>query len=371
MLRFFGKGRASAASPGADAGAAADAQGGDDAPAAAAGAEDACQMLVDMGFEKAQVEEVLKENGGDMSAAVVTLIGMTPAEAAASPGANSQTQDLSMEELDAALDEALKLSEQEAELEKKRREDERVALDAALAASLECMPAGPPPQGRLDGPAPASQASPAASQAGLVSPQARSPPWEQAESPQSRPPEAAEAGGRKGRRSRRASSRTGGRPAAAQEVAAATAMADAVVSGGFPSSPSGGLEQQRRSSSSGAAARLLLDQVERPGSRASGTGASGRNHHREINSRGSEEIVALDDLEGWTRGSGLCGVATLRSTYPARPLNVSLSRRQAPVLPPIRKSPGGQRPNSRAGQGAHLGSSSSSPLLAAGALSIT
>jgi len=132
-----------------------------------ASSEDPIQALVEMGFEREQAEVALQTAGGDVLEAVVALVndapGASAAAAAAMPAeagnAANATVD-SEEELDALLNEALRISEQEAEAEKMRQCEEQQNLDAALVASLSCMGLEsstltglfpPPPR---DGPAP-------------------------------------------------------------------------------------------------------------------------------------------------------------------------------------------------------------------------
>lgn len=124
-------------------------EGGEAAPESpngpSASAEDPIQVLVDMGFERQQAEVALQAAGGDVLEAVVLLVNDGLAPAAASPAlaaeagnAANATVD-SEEELDALLNEALRISEQEAEADKQRQFQEQQNLDAALVASLSCM----------------------------------------------------------------------------------------------------------------------------------------------------------------------------------------------------------------------------------------
>jgi len=109
---------------------------------------DSCQALIDMGFDREQVIQALQASGGDVSDAVVALVsrGATVQEALpTAPAGRNLRPDADMADFDAVLSEALRMSEQEAEAESKLRADEQASLDAALAASLDCMGGEPSP----------------------------------------------------------------------------------------------------------------------------------------------------------------------------------------------------------------------------------
>lgn len=140
---------------------------------ASASSEEPIQALMEMGFEREQAEAALQATNGDVLEAVVTLVNDGPGVPAAAPALPSEAGNAanatvdSEEELDALLNEALRISEQEAEASKKRQLEEQQNLDAALVASLSCMglesstltglcpppprdgPAPPPPPGHL------------------------------------------------------------------------------------------------------------------------------------------------------------------------------------------------------------------------------
>mmetsp|Transcript_35064 Transcript_35064/g.95046 ORF Transcript_35064/g.95046 Transcript_35064/m.95046 type:complete len:401 (-) Transcript_35064:61-1263(-) len=366
-------------------------EGGEDVvdAALAASIADECHLLLDMGFDQQRAADALEASGGDVSEAIVALLSsMTPGPEEGAQGPRRQesqgAEQLSVEELDAVLDEALKASEQEAELERQRKEDEQRALDAALAASLECM--GPGPSFRADPPGKEGASGP---QLQLV----RGPAKER--SP--------------------ADAHTSRQPAANGEISEKVLSASARRQQLEPLRPLRHREKEVPSSSSrsqsshnllaglqpqvgvkGLAPSPLQEvrsQQDQHFPRPRGTPTR---HHQEFrssapNSRpvssstgiasnpggahGGEELVALDDLEGWNRGSGLFGVASLRSTYPARLLPVTAPRHQQQqplsTMPPQWRSAQQEvRPSSRAARQG-LGNSNSSPLLAAAALSIS
>mmetsp|Transcript_41631 Transcript_41631/g.129516 ORF Transcript_41631/g.129516 Transcript_41631/m.129516 type:complete len:403 (-) Transcript_41631:113-1321(-) len=399
VLRLLGRSRWNAAqdgsgSPDQQGGAEASGEEGPaaEAPAAqgalAAVSEDECQMLIDMGFDEEQVKEALEASRGDVSEAVGVLLSSGPAQGQEEPPApgrqgSGSPEQFSMEELDAVLNEALRASEKEAEEENNRREEEQRSLDAALAASLECL-----------GPGPAAQESPAQ------------------ESPPSQQPERS-TGLQKDRSSpdlhlRRRPLNDGelcekvlSASSRRQQLEPLRPLRHRPHEGSSSSSPSGhqqiaglppligakGLAplpgevrtpQFQHSSSKGTPTRQQQQEARssaatesRPLSSSTGVASNAAGSHA------GEELVALDDLEGWNRGSGLFGVASLRSTYPARLLPVAASRhqqqqqQQQPTgMTPRRRISGEGRPNSRAARQG-LGNSSSSPLLAAAALSIS
>lgn len=86
------------------------------------------------------------------------------------------------------------------------------------------------------------------------------------------------------------------------------------------------------------------------------------------------ELIGLDDLDGWNKGSGLFGVNSMLSTYPSKPLPIMPPRQSAPMSPAHFGASDGRPASKRAGRnggGPGLSSSSSTPLLAAAALSIS
>jgi len=342
--------------------------------------EDLCRMLMDMGFEREQAVDALEAASGELSDAVVALLSSgVPAEGQPEQPARGDRhsgEQISVEELDAMLNEALKASEQEAEEEQRRREDERHALDAALAASLDCMGLGPP---------------------------RREPPVR--EQPSETPGEAA----RRCAGERTAERRTSNNGELWQEAPSASgrrrqleslrpshhrtdqiAELPPLVGAGAATRLASGRESDmpRRHPTGtrphlcppGTPSRQQHQEARPSGDSRCPPGSPSRQQHQEARSSGDSrplssstnaggEAVALDDLEGWTKGSGLFGVASLRSTYPARLLPVAPPRQHAsPMTSPQRRPSSDSRPNSRA---ARLGPSSSSPLLAAAALSIT
>jgi len=130
-----------------------------------AGSDDVCQALVDMGFDREQASQALLASGGDVSDAVVALVSRGATVQEGHPGVVAGSRLVgdgeSMDAFDAVLSEALRLSEQEAESEHKLRADEQASLDAALAASLDCIGGSPAPPltGLVVPPDPAPQPS--------------------------------------------------------------------------------------------------------------------------------------------------------------------------------------------------------------------
>lgn len=360
--------------------------GSPEAGAHASSCDDACQMLVDMGFEREQAVQALQACGGDMSEAVVALVSAgAPAlppedsgnrRSVAVSAGTPEGEGFSMEELDAVLNEALRVSEQEAEADKKRREEDRATLDAVLAASLECMGMGP--SQHLTGLGPQPPVPP--EDRNLLPP---SPKEEQLPSP------LIIHGlddGELCEKVLRTSARKSHQNDSSLHVGLEAAKSPLLRSGKqllpplTPKNPRS-LDavaeegQRRRHASKGQ--RKGQRQDEQPSIMVHNapppptTAAS--------SSQASEEIIALDDLEGWSRSEhpgarrDACpGMTSLGSTYPARIL---------PVAPP-RHGPGSQmnsprsmansslRPPSRS-QRNGLGNSGSNPFLAAAALSIS
>mmetsp|Transcript_41237 Transcript_41237/g.123243 ORF Transcript_41237/g.123243 Transcript_41237/m.123243 type:complete len:374 (+) Transcript_41237:120-1241(+) len=331
--------------------------------------EELCRMLMDMGFEREQAVDALKATNGDLSDAVVALLSSgvlaegqpeQPARGGRrASGRSNSGEQISMEELDAMLNEALKASEQEAEEEQKRREDEQRALDAALAASLDCMGPGPPRR--------------------------ESPVQEQSSSPQS---ETSREATRRCSGEKTVKRRTLNDGELCQKVLNASNRRQQLESLRPPHHRTHQIAELPPLVSARVTTHLASGKEDdTPWQHPTGTrphlcppGSPSRQQHQEARSSGDSrplssstnaggEAVALDDLEGWTKGSGLFGVASLRSTYPARLLPVAPPRQHAsPMTSPQRRPSSDSRPNSRA---ARLGPSSSSPLLAAAALSIT
>jgi len=102
----------------------------------------ACQQLLDMGFQREPVLQALQTTNGNVPDAVILLVSAEEPSGSNLAAVNNNTpaEHFGMDALDAILTETLRTSEDEAAIEQRRLEsEEKARLDAALAASLECV----------------------------------------------------------------------------------------------------------------------------------------------------------------------------------------------------------------------------------------